>query len=147
MKKALSLFLALVLCLGLCACGRTQSDTQNTYMTIDGSRYDIDYLFTLNDLQREDYSEKKVSLVAELTEVGGSTRFSSFGDVDSYLSFEIAGISQRIIVETSGAENIIKNWNPGDLVEVSGQISFLTSSTIYFFQFYPKNNNITFKKV
>ena len=46
MKKALSLILALVLCLGLCACGKTNSETHKyvgTYTTESDSYYEMPY--------------------------------------------------------------------------------------------------------
>ena len=141
MKKLLVGILVLVMLFAFVGCG----GSSNSYIMVDGQQQSIDYLFELNDLQRDKYSKKDIVIVGELEEVNGATRFSSIGEVDSYIV--IKSSKGEIRVETSGMEDTIMNWEEGDLIKVEGKISWIISNTLYLLDFYPTDNNITVEKI
>ena len=141
MKKLLVGILVLVMLFAFVGC----SGSSNSYIIVDCQQQSIDYLFELNDLQKDEYSKKDIVIVGELEEVNGATRFSSIGEVDSYIV--IKSSKGEIRVETSGMEDTVMNWAEGDLIEVEGKISWVMSNTLYLLDFYPSDNNITVKKI
>lgn len=141
MKKLLVGILVLAILFAFVGCG----SSSNSYIIVDGQQQSIDYLFELNDLQKEEYSKKDIVIVGELEEVNGATRFSSIGEVDSYIV--IKSSKGEIRVETSGMEDTVMDWAEGDLIEVEGKISWVMSNTLYLLDFYPSDNNITVKKI
>jgi len=141
MRKFLIGILVLVTICGLVGCG----GLSNSYIIVDGQQQSIDYLFELNDLQKDEYSKKDIVIVGELEEVNGATRFSSIGEVDSYIV--IKSSKGEIRVETSGMEDTVMDWKEGDLIEIKGKISWVMSNTLYLLDFYPSGNNITVKKI
>ena len=116
-----------------------------SYIIVDGMQQDIDYLFELNDLQREQYSGKEVEIVGELKEVNGYTEFLYIGEVDSYIVIDSS--MGEIRVETSGLEDVIMYWQPGDTVRVTGKISWILSGAVYLLDFYPSDNVITVENI
>ena len=135
MKKAvLAIILAMVLL--MTACGNETSNTTETtqetttkkaeddyYILIDGVKHEINYFNTLNDLQISDLQTKTITVRAELQEVCGGTYYRSLAyDIDSYL--RIGGFMGWYCfwVETSGHEDTVKNWEPGDIIEATGVI-------------------------
>ena len=141
MKKLLVGILVLAMLFAFVGCG----SSAESYIIVDGERQSIDYLFELNDLKKDEYSKKDIVIVGELEEVNGATRFSSIGDVDSYIV--IKSSKGEICVETSGMEDTVMDWAAGDLIKVEGKISWVLSNTLYLLDFYPTNNNITVEKI
>ena len=130
MKKPVLLSLLFVLILCFCSCfsfgsssnSSNTKSTSDTYVLVNGTKQPINYFNTINDIQIDDLQTSVITVKSKLIEVHGSTYFKALAyDVDSYLELDGNG-SKNYVVETTGYEDTVKNWSPGDIIEATGTI-------------------------
>ena len=157
MKKTLSLLLALSMLFVLSACGvagQAETKEPETWLMIEGDDtvYEIDYLHELsatNSLKSEAYVGKGITFVTDLNAVHGKTTLSFYKEVDSYLELN-ANHAHWFWVETSGMEDQVVEFEPGDLIKVTGKITSLSQGHIIMVDvkgFASHPQNITVEKV
>lgn len=138
MKKNVALILMLSLVLTFCSCGSSSGSssnsiqTEDTYVLVNGTKQPINYFNTLNDIQIQDLQNSVITVRSKLTEVHGSTYFQGLvAKVESYLDLSGDG-SNKYLVDTSGYEDIVKNWMPGDIIEATGTIMIYVNEITIF---------------
>lgn len=136
MKKVIAVLLTVFMSVGLVACGGSK-----TYIEVGGEQMKVKEFFELTDMAIEGYNGTTATIVAELTDVNRSAIIQPYGSVDSYIELKADGYN--ITVDTSGKENVIKDWKPGDLIKVTGKITNTFGRTIYMFTFTPRGNEIS----
>ncbi len=133
MKRVIPLFLALVLCLSLCACaGGVGKETSVKIVTKDGQ---TEYLSGKELLDADEanpvafdekYYEASVTVVSEITAIHGRSSLNGH-DMNAYI--ELKG---GWIVEAATA-SVVSDLVVGDTVEITGKIWGTFASDIYIY--------------
>ena len=118
MKKAISLILALMMCLSLCACGGEkasvhigdESFTQNEFQEIVNNN---------NFKFRNSYVGKSATVTGKITKIDGAYINSNLGHKFN----AVITIDGKWCFEVSKSNPILENANVGDVVTATGTIS------------------------
>lgn len=141
MKKVFAVFAMVLIVISLCSCHSknamgTHIDNETkpiieTYEEVDGVKHEVGYLLSQDAPQQEGYIGKNITLVGEIQSVDG---ISTVGDVHFLSKLRIKTPRGRIFVNTSGQEELISNWEKGDVIMIQGQINLLDSSWLMILQ-------------
>lgn len=119
MKKAISILLALVLVLSLCACGGNDSKNQsaNPKVMIDGKEVSI----TASDIRNfsSRYIGSKITVTAKVERVEGPYYYVDSKPYFDYYDIDLAG---GWTIRVSDEDDIISQVNIGDTITASGYI-------------------------
>lgn len=99
-----------------------KEETNDLYVMVNGEKHEVGYFSSLNQILQNELQYCKITVVSKLLKVHGRAYFGSIGyilDVNSYV--ELQGIySDTYYFDTTGYEDTVKNWQPGDIIEATG---------------------------
>ena len=119
----------------------------------DGEKHEVSYLFDMainNKLKWDKFKEDGgyIEIVAPLEKIGSKTFYKDYNKtVNSSITLTDLEntTSYQLTVETSGLEDIIIDWEQGDIIKVKCKITNNTSSLLYSFK--ADTNEIEIEKV
>ena len=137
MKKVLSLFLALVLCLGVCACSSSNSEPANEpakIQDLDGNTVEMTAK-ELEDIYKENAAKfRKLYQGATVTGVGTVKRVNNFRDSFSGKTAMVYEIVMKegwtLKVLEKGHDEVI-NLSSGDRIQFTSLISGADSNSVH----------------
>lgn len=121
----------------------------------DGEKHEVSYLFDIsrnNELKWNKFKEDGgyIEMVATLDAIKGETRYK----IDSYSKYLSSYVilveddmhgGNQLIVDTSGLEDIIMDWELGDIIKIKCKITHGDLNLLYTFQ--ADDNEIEIEKV
>ena len=121
----------------------------------DGEKHEVSYLFDMarnNELKWNKFKEDGgyIEMVATLNAIKGETRYK----IDSYSKYLTSYVilieddmhgGNQLIVDTSGLEDIIMDWELGDIIKIKCKITHGNLNLLYTFQ--TDDNEIEIEKV
>ena len=118
----------------------------------DGEKHEVSYLFDMainNRLKWDKFKEDGgyIEIVAPLEEIGSKTFYKDYNKtVNSSITLkDLENSSYQLTVETSGLEDIIIDWEQGDIIKVKCKITNDTNNLLFSFK--ADTNEIEIEKV
>lgn len=123
----------------------------------DGEKHEVSYLFDMainNKLKWDKFKEDGgyIEIVAPLEKIGSKTFYKDYNKtINSSITLkDLENSSYQLTVETSGLEDIIIDWEQGDIIKVKCKITndlyqYLTYNLLYSFK--ADTNEIEIEKV
>lgn len=150
MKKRIIILSSLIMIMSVLFCGcsgskdETNKEEKNIYsIKLEEEDISPEDFFSMNDLKRNECVGKKVVITGKLSEITGAIRYSNIAEMDSSIKLQVTKDSfPYIIIDTSGLEDTVKNWNEEDVVCVEANISYFFDDVLYITQYKQENDGI-----